>query len=123
LINTKYKVFGLHFFFFNFKTTKVNDFFGSRLKQLIKTSEYKTINNFAESAGVHANSISRIVSGQNNPSYDLIISCINLFPNTDMFWLLTGESSESKLAIENKMLRKRIFSLERKREAAVKALR
>ncbi len=76
------------------------DTFGKRLKRLIKTSDIKTIKSFAEKAGIHENSISRIVSGRYNPSYELIIACLNIFSENEVLWLLTGSMNDMQEKIQ-----------------------
>ncbi len=74
--------------------------FGQRLKQLIKQSEYKTVKKFAEKAGLHDVSVSKIITGRNNPSYDVIIICLQLFSETEVLWLLTGNMNEMQEKIQ-----------------------
>jgi transcriptional regulator with XRE-family HTH domain len=71
--------------------------FGKRLKHLIKNSEYKKIKVFAEKAGLHAGSVSNIINGINNPSYDVIMACLSLFNGADVLWLLTGKRQEDNV--------------------------
>ncbi len=76
------------------------DTFGKRLKHLIKQSEYKTVKRFAEKAGLHDVSVSKIITGRNNPSYDVIITCLQLFSDSEVLWLLTGNMNELQEQIQ-----------------------
>ncbi len=88
------------------------DTFGERLKYLIKTSEYKTVKEFAEKAGMHKGSVSNIIRGINKPSYDVIISCLSLFKETEVLWLLTGNMND----LQEKIQKLERENIEAKRE-------
>ncbi len=46
---------------------------------------------FAESIGVQRSSISHILSGRNNPSYDFLIKTLEYFSEISAEWLLLGK--------------------------------
>jgi len=82
--------------------------FGERLKFLIKKSDIKTIKNFSKKAGVHEVSISNIIRGRNNPSFDVIQACMNNFSDSEVIWLLSGRDFKSKMELENKQLKEKV---------------
>ncbi|MCT4588332.1 MAG: helix-turn-helix domain-containing protein [Carboxylicivirga sp.] len=82
------------------------DTFGERLKHLIKKSELKTIKEFAEKTGLHKGSVSNIVRGRNNPSYEVIQACMDYFSDAEIIWLLSGRNYNSDLQFENEQLRR-----------------
>ena len=45
---------------------------------------------FADRIGVQRSSISHIISGRNKPSIDFLEKIINIFPDTDLKWLISG---------------------------------
>lgn len=45
----------------------------------------------AEKMGIQRSGISHIMAGRNKPSYDFLVSIIELFPEINANWLLTGE--------------------------------
>jgi len=61
----------------------------------IMISEGYNAGKFAEEIGVQASALSHILSGRNNPSYDLIVKIITRFPSVNSHWLLTGKGSMS----------------------------
>lgn len=63
-----------------------------RLQILMKEANVSS-NKLAELIGVQPSSISHILSGRNNPSYDFINKLITNFPQVDVRWLLTGKGS------------------------------
>jgi transcriptional regulator with XRE-family HTH domain len=48
---------------------------------------------FAERIGVQRSSISHILSGRNKPSLDFMEKILAVFPDTDVYWLITGKTS------------------------------
>lgn len=61
-----------------------------RIRQLIETKPYKN-GEFAELLGINPAGISHILSGRNNPGYDLLKKILTRFPNVSADWLLLGE--------------------------------
>jgi transcriptional regulator with XRE-family HTH domain len=54
---------------------------------------------FAEQIGVQRSSISHILSGRNKPSIDFLEKILNVYPDTDVYWLITGNPSPKKEVI------------------------
>lgn len=50
----------------------------------------------AEKMGIQRSGISHIMAGRNKPSFDFIVGLLELFPELDANWLLTGEGSMLK---------------------------
>lgn len=63
-----------------------------RLAELI-LSKGLTSSKFAELLEVQPSSISHILSGRNNPSYDFILKILKIFTDVDPDWLLLGEGA------------------------------
>ena len=69
----------------------MTDRFKSLLDQLqLSPSE------FADRIGVQRSSISHIISGRNKPSIDFLEKILNIFPEVDINWLITGKISSLK---------------------------
>jgi transcriptional regulator with XRE-family HTH domain len=96
------------------------DDFGSRLKRLIKSSDIKTVKGFADKAGIHENSISRILTGKNKPSFEVIETCLNVFDSEDFLWLMSGDYRKTKLEFENEQLKREVAFYRKKTEAIAK---
>lgn len=66
-----------------------------RLKEIL---EYYNLNSsrLAERLGVQRSGISHIMAGRNKPGYDFIKGILNLFPEIDANWLITGKGSMFK---------------------------
>ncbi|MBR8534395.1 helix-turn-helix transcriptional regulator [Carboxylicivirga sediminis] len=90
--------------------------FGDRLKHLIKVSELKTNKVFCQKVGMTEQGLSRIITGKNNPSFDVIQACMNLFSDTEIIWLLSGKDFNNRLALENKQLKEQVAVLERQQQ-------
>ena len=72
----------------------MTDRFKSLLDQLqLSPSE------FADRIGVQRSSISHIVSGRNKPSIDFLEKILNIFPEVDINWLITGKKSSLKASV------------------------
>lgn len=54
----------------------------------------------AEEIGVQRSSVSHILSGRNNPSYDFIYKMTTRYPNLNIEWLLTGSGEIYKSETE-----------------------
>ncbi len=92
--------------------------FAERLKFLIKNSEYKKVKTFAEKTGLNHKSIYNLLGKESNPSYEVIIACLNAFPDVDVHWLLTGRKSDK--TDETDVLKQEIALLRNKLDKAVK---
>lgn len=64
----------------------------NRLKKLIVEYDL-TPSKFAEVLGVQPSSISHLLSGRNNPSYDFISRVLSNFPKVNPDWLILGKGS------------------------------
>ncbi|MCK9400191.1 MAG: helix-turn-helix transcriptional regulator [Bacteroidales bacterium] len=51
---------------------------------------------FADRIGVQRSSVSHVLSGRNKPSLDFLEKILNLFPDIDAVWLITGRNSPQK---------------------------
>jgi transcriptional regulator with XRE-family HTH domain len=60
------------------------------------TNEGLTATKFADEIGVQRSSISHILSGRNNPSFEFIQKIINRYRNINVEWLLQGTGSMYK---------------------------
>jgi len=67
------------------------DRFKSILEQLNVTPS-----EFADRIGVQRSSISHVLSGRNKPSLDFLEKILNVFPDIDASWLITGRVSSAK---------------------------
>jgi transcriptional regulator with XRE-family HTH domain len=67
----------------------------TRLSQLMKQYNL-TASRFADRVGVQRSSISHILSGRNQPSYDFILKLMEKFPELNAAWLLKGEGDMLK---------------------------
>jgi plasmid maintenance system antidote protein VapI len=82
---------------------------------------------FAESISVQRSSISHILSGRNNPSYDFIIKILQQYPDISAEWLLLGQGIMIKSQIEtktnqntqNKPVNQDLFSQERSKQKTI----
>jgi len=59
-------------------------------------SESLTASKFADEIGVQRSSVSHILSGRNNPSYEFIIKTLHRFPKLNAEWLLMGSGDMYK---------------------------
>jgi transcriptional regulator with XRE-family HTH domain len=51
---------------------------------------------FADKIGIQRSSVSHIFSGRNKPSIDFLEKILNVFPEIDVTWLITGRISSQK---------------------------
>lgn len=51
---------------------------------------------FADKIGIQRSSVSHIFSGRNKPSIDFLEKILNVFPDIDVTWLITGKVSSLK---------------------------
>ena len=55
---------------------------------------------FADRIGVQRSSISHVLSGRNKPSIDFLEKILNVFPDIDTMWLITGKNKLQNEAIQ-----------------------
>ena len=63
-----------------------------RLVQLLDLEQF-TPSKFADIIGVQRSSVSHVISGRNNPSYDFLQKTLKAFPGLNAEWLMTGEGT------------------------------
>lgn len=68
-----------------------------RLQKIIQEKNM-TASQFAEAIGIQRSGLSHILSGRNQPSLDFIKKLLHRFPDVDIYWLITGESSNKAKA-------------------------
>ena len=66
--------------------------FNSRLELILKHYGLSA-SVFAEKISVQRSSISHILSGRNKPSLDFIDKVLQVFPEIDLVWLLSGKGN------------------------------
>jgi transcriptional regulator with XRE-family HTH domain len=83
----------------------MTDRFKSLLEKLNLTSS-----EFADRIGVQRSSISHVLSGRNKPSIDFLEKILNVFPDIDATWLITGRDSSVKIVAptENETVKENI---------------
>ncbi len=74
----------------------------NRVKEFLKTEKISAAE-FAEKIGVQRSSISHILSGRNNPSYDFIIKFMEHYPRINADWLLLGKGEMSKDVLQTSL--------------------
>ena len=74
----------------------------NRLQKLLD-SEQLTPAKFAEILGVQRSAISHIITGRNNPSFDLISKIISKFPALNSDWLITGKGNMYKTVVQGSL--------------------
>ncbi|MBN2481914.1 MAG: helix-turn-helix transcriptional regulator [Bacteroidales bacterium] len=67
-------------------------------EQILKILDHYVISaaRFSDEIGVQRSSISHIISGRNQPSYDFIKKVMKKYPELDVEWLLTGQGEMLK---------------------------
>lgn len=55
---------------------------------------------FADRIGVQRSSISHIMAGRNKPSVDFLEKILAVFPDVDIYWLITGRKALTKTSDE-----------------------
>lgn len=70
---------------------------GKRLKQIIDEMGLNA-SEFSELVGIQRSSLSHLYSGRNKPSIDFLIKIKSAFPDTDLEWLITGQTSQKRNA-------------------------
>ena len=71
-----------------------------RIKSLLEQLRL-TPSEFAERIGVQRSSVSHVLSGRNKPSIDFLEKILNVFPEVDSTWLITGKPSVQKTSRMN----------------------
>jgi transcriptional regulator with XRE-family HTH domain len=61
-----------------------------RLQKLLELEQI-TPSRFADLIGVQRSSVSHVISGRNNPSYDFLQKTLKAFPGLKADWLMLGE--------------------------------
>lgn len=67
----------------------------SRFKSLLEQLNLSP-SEFADRIGVQRSSVSHVLSGRNKPSLDFLEKILNVFPDIDTAWLITGRISLQK---------------------------
>jgi len=63
-----------------------------RLLQLLDLEQISP-SKFADVIGVQRSSVSHVISGRNNPSYDFLQKTLKAFPGLNASWLMLGEGT------------------------------
>ncbi|WP_417941340.1 helix-turn-helix domain-containing protein [Flavobacterium sp. RS13.1] len=68
------------------------------VKRLETVLDYYSLNAsaFADKIGVQRSSISHLLSGRNKPSLDFVMKILEVSPEIDLYWLLTGKGDFPK---------------------------
>lgn len=68
------------------------------VKRLEIVLDYYSLNAsaFADKIGVQRSSMSHLLSGRNKPSLDFIMKIVEVFPDVDLYWILTGKGNFPK---------------------------
>lgn len=68
------------------------------VKRLEIVLDYYTLNAsaFADKIGVQRSSMSHLLSGRNKPSLDFVMKILEVFPEVDLYWLLSGQGNFPK---------------------------
>lgn len=69
--------------------------------QKILESENLSPSQFADEIGVQRSSLSHILSGRNNPSFDYLLKILVRFEQLDANWILTGKGNMYRSVKEN----------------------
>ena len=65
------------------------------IKRLELLMEHFSMNasSFADKIGVQRSSISHLLSGRNKPSLDFVMKIMDLFPEVNLYWILSGKGN------------------------------
>jgi transcriptional regulator with XRE-family HTH domain len=66
-----------------------------RFKQILEELKLSP-SEFADRIGVQRSNISHILSGRNKPGLDFLEKMLNVFPDVDVSWLITGKQGKKK---------------------------
>jgi transcriptional regulator with XRE-family HTH domain len=66
-----------------------------RFKQILEELKLSP-SEFADRIGVQRSNISHILSGRNKPGLDFLEKMLNVFPDVDISWLITGKQGKKK---------------------------
>ena len=64
----------------------------ARLNQLLDV-EHLSPSKFADHIGVQRSSVSHVLSGRNNPSFDFLSKTLKAFPDLNADWLILGQGA------------------------------
>jgi transcriptional regulator with XRE-family HTH domain len=67
--------------------------FSTRLNIIMKRYDLSAAQ-LAEKLNIQRSSISHLLSGRNKPRFDFLRKLVEVFPDIDIKWLLTGKESE-----------------------------
>lgn len=76
-----------------------------RILQFLKTKQISSTQ-FADTIGVQRSSVSHILSGRNNPSFDFIRKILSNYAEIDAEWLLLGEGEMYKSGVADELFDK-----------------
>ncbi|MGO4771345.1 helix-turn-helix domain-containing protein [Flavobacterium sp. W22_SRS_FK3] len=78
------------------------------VKRLEIILDYYTLNasSFADKIGVQRSSMSHLLSGRNKPSLDFVMKILEVFPEVDLYWILSGKGNFPKNNDENVIQKK-----------------
>lgn len=84
-----------------------------RIKHIIK-SKNLSVEAFAEQTGTTRGTLNQMFKNDSNPKLPLLEACVNLFPDLNPRWLLTGKGNvwETKDASQYEVLQKRVVEME-----------
>ncbi len=71
-----------------------------RLLQLLDIEQLNP-SKFADLIGVQRSSVSHVLSGRNNPSFDFLQKTLKAFPGLNAQWLIMGEGGMFEKMVEN----------------------
>lgn len=68
------------------------------VKRLENILDYYGLNAsaFADKIGIQRSGMSHLLSGRNKPSLDFIMKILEVFPDVDLYWILTGKGNFPK---------------------------
>lgn len=73
-----------------------------RIRMLLDAEKINSAK-FAEIIGVQRSSISHILTGRNNPSFDIIQRIAEKFPKINLEWLITGKGNMLKTPVQRSL--------------------
>ncbi len=84
-----------------------------RIKHIIK-SKNLTVEAFAEQTGTTRGALNQMFKNDSNPKLPLLEACLNLFPELNPRWLITGKGNawETEQTTDYEALQKRMVEME-----------
>ena len=84
-----------------------------RIKHIIK-SKNLSIEAFAEQVGTTRGTLNQMFKNDSNPKLPLLAACLNLYPDLNPRWLITGKGNawETEDANQYEVLQKRVVEME-----------